>query len=170
VKNAEAKEPLFRKEEMACLIKELRCAVTNVADLGKLIGSKKRQEKSESQDSDTKEKVHLEEGELICDKCEGEGVIIYSNIDESYADLTCDKCAGTGKVDWVENIVGKKLIPAMDSSSQIHIHNDTLDAMAKILRDEIDKDILETITKEAEQNNKIQTFSSVIGFIRGNIF
>lgn len=169
MKNVGVKEPLFRKEALECLTREMRYAVTSVADLEKLIGSKKRQEKKESQGNDTRANIHLEEGEMICDKCEGEGVLIFSKIDISYADVTCDKCAGTGKVDWVENVVGKKSVYT-DSSSHVHINNDMVDAISYSIRENIDKNILETIQKEVEQINKIQTVSYMVGLVGGCIF
>lgn len=37
-------------------------------------------------------KIELEQGEVICNKCGGEG--------------PCSKCHGSGKLDWIENVVG----------------------------------------------------------------
>ena len=63
----------------------------------KLLDAKQQLEKS------------LKEGEIICSKCEGVGytdkiksnnAIIFKN--------KCSKCLGTGKLDWIENVVGKK--------------------------------------------------------------
>lgn len=56
-------------------------------------------------------KLELKSGEVICDKCNGHGVM--SNtvqrgkhffIEKSH----CDKCHGEGKLDWIENITGKE--------------------------------------------------------------
>jgi DnaJ-class molecular chaperone len=45
--------------------------------------------------------LKLEEWEVVCNKCEGSG--------KSWIYTTpCTKCQGKGKVDWIENIVGKK--------------------------------------------------------------
>lgn len=49
-------------------------------------------------------------GEMICDKCNGEGNIGFIEPDKngrSYWQV-CPKCLGFGKVDWIENIIGKK--------------------------------------------------------------
>jgi hypothetical protein len=48
----------------------------------------------------------LKEGEVICNKCDGEGVILHY-IPE-VMDYTCPKCQGCGKLDWIENVVGKR--------------------------------------------------------------
>ena len=51
--------------------------------------------------------MNLESGEVICIECNGTGGIIlgsFNNPDLIY----CNKCNGTGKLDWIENIVGKK--------------------------------------------------------------
>lgn len=39
-------------------------------------------------------RVELEQGEVICSSCSGVG--------------SCSKCHGDGKLDWIENILGKK--------------------------------------------------------------
>ena len=48
-------------------------------------------------------------GEMICDKCNGSGSCNtkYSQETSPYY-VRCPKCKGRGKVDWVENIIGKK--------------------------------------------------------------
>jgi DnaJ-class molecular chaperone len=40
----------------------------------------------------------LNEGEVICDKCNGAGTIWHG--------FTCQNCYGTGKLDWVTNAMG----------------------------------------------------------------
>ncbi len=60
-------------------------------------------------------KTKLEEGEVICSKCEGEGWV---KKDAAFPSLPgfsprCSKCNGQGKLDWVSNIMGE--IP--------HFHN-----------------------------------------------
>lgn len=50
--------------------------------------------------------VNEELGEMICDKCGGEGAIIHNKIE--VMDYMCPKCKGRGRVDWVENITGVK--------------------------------------------------------------
>ncbi len=45
--------------------------------------------------------MKLNTGDVICDKCNGKNAGSY--------DIVCTKCHGSGKLDWIENIVGKKL-------------------------------------------------------------
>jgi DnaJ-class molecular chaperone len=53
---------------------------------------------------------------MICDRCEGDGIIFdrrkkfYEQWESWYETHTsvCPKCHGDGKLDWIENIVGKK--------------------------------------------------------------
>lgn len=51
----------------------------------------------------------LKEREIICPKCNGIGSInkIPSNNFHVFK-VRCPKCLGEGKLDWVENVVGKK--------------------------------------------------------------
>ena len=56
--------------------------------------------------------LHLEEGELICDKCGGKG-----HLDDGLGMVNvCSKCWGAGKLDWIDNAMGKK-IPDFSSGS-----------------------------------------------------
>ena len=67
----------------------------------------------------------LKLGERVCDKCEGKSFLknvtppfefdISFNkepeifkVKEYIKYITCEKCHGTGKLDWIENLVGKK--------------------------------------------------------------
>lgn len=43
----------------------------------------------------------INESEVICGRCKGEGTIGQG--------WMCKQCLGTGKFDWIENIVGKKV-------------------------------------------------------------
>jgi DnaJ-class molecular chaperone len=54
-------------------------------------------------------KLKLKSGEVICDKCEGKGIIISrdSKIPTVY---TCIKCYGKGKLDWVDNATRKNTL------------------------------------------------------------
>lgn len=52
---------------------------------------------------------------MICSKCDGKGVLFTEEIGEANSIKTtvknvviCPKCLGTCKVNWIENIVGKK--------------------------------------------------------------
>jgi len=56
---------------------------------------------------------NINEDEIICSQCNGEGFIIEEVGKEEWDERKipikniCDKCLGTGKLDWIENIVGK---------------------------------------------------------------
>ena len=104
----------------------------------------------------------LEEGEMVCDKCEGGG--------KSWIYTTpCSKCQGEGKVDWIENIVGRKpeLIDTSGSNNVFIGHNAGLskmtgsdnvitNALAQKLANKIDQEIMETLVAESEQNNTMK--------------
>jgi hypothetical protein len=57
----------------------------------------------------------LEEGEVICNKCEGGGTWPQLFMDEYNDDSAqyyiCPKCHGNGKLDWIEKICGKPKNP-----------------------------------------------------------
>ncbi len=61
-------------------------------------------------------KPKLKEGEVYCPKCNGHGEILptsklcpTSKLLHYYIPATnCDHCSATGKLDWIENIAGKK--------------------------------------------------------------
>ncbi len=93
-------------------------------------------------------KLNESVGEVICPVCEGKGFF-------------CDKCLGTGKLDWVEQIVGKKpkedTFTIYDSSnctiSNSNITNYSLeDTIRKIVAEElakqIDREILESLANK----------------------
>jgi DnaJ-class molecular chaperone len=63
----------------------------------------------------------MNEGELICDKCKGSGMSWFNSI--------CKKCQGTGKVDWIENIIGKKMIERIPTQQAIKAYADCKSAM-----------------------------------------
>jgi len=55
--------------------------------------------------------LKLELGEVICDQCNGETFVRYTEQrGKGFYPMkkTCDKCNGTGKLDWIENVVGKE--------------------------------------------------------------
>lgn len=58
--------------------------------------------------------MDLNPGEIICDKCNGRGLTYTPSSKFSITghmsgdQYKCIKCKGTGKLDWIENIVGKK--------------------------------------------------------------
>jgi len=48
---------------------------------------------------------------MICDQCQGSGkvpVSKHNGITVIESLKQCPKCVGTGKVDWIENVVGKR--------------------------------------------------------------
>ncbi len=62
--------------------------------------------------------MKLKKGEILCDKCYGAGCVSkkkHTMVDLDHIEYDwsykCDKCKGTGKLDWVENVVGKKPLP-----------------------------------------------------------
>jgi len=138
----------------------------------------------------TSENLKLEEGEMVCDKCEGKGGNAYNQPSD---DLTkpqwvrCQKCQGTGKVDWIENVVGKKPPDMFGSSSTSSMSSggtfavspgmnnfldkEALDVMSKHLADEIDKEILESLMVDLEQTNKkMKKAANVFADMGGPVF
>lgn len=104
-------------------------AVTFAEETEKSIGSRKPLEK---------EKLKLEEGEVICNKCEGKGILLNSKIDFSFMDETCPICNGEGKTDWISNAIEP---PPKD---EFYFAKYLVDEMAENLRYKIDKDIMNT--------------------------
>ena len=53
--------------------------------------------------------MKLYPGEVICDKCNGTGhQATWENIPDYRVYTPCSKCHGDGKLDWLENIMGKR--------------------------------------------------------------
>lgn len=51
----------------------------------------------------------LKEGEMVCPECNGMGYIDKIPSDNFHVfKERCPKCLGAGKLDWIENVVGKK--------------------------------------------------------------
>lgn len=51
--------------------------------------------------------MELKKGEVICDMCNGTGIVdnksgIYSNFRMYLSKVNCPKCQGSGKLDWIE--------------------------------------------------------------------
>jgi len=89
------------------------------------------------------EKKELEVWEIICDKCHGFGK-------KPGTRLVCKKCGGEGKLDWVENIVGKR-----KNFSWFHFLEEigTKDfwpdiELLKEITEDLSKQMIETIDKE----------------------
>lgn len=105
--------------------------------------------------------LKLEEWEMVCNKCEGCG--------GTWIHTVCTKCQGKGKVDWVENIVGRKP-ESIDTSGSNNVSighkvgyckttgsdNIIIDALVQQLTNKIDQEIMETLVAESEQNNKMK--------------
>lgn len=143
----------------------------------------------------TSENLKLKEGEMICDKCEGKGGASHAHPSSDLNSpnwVRCQKCQGKGKVDWVENIVGKK--PEFDhgsssssmssggtfaisgtSGNPFNIPQNVLDGAAQQIANEIDKEILESLRSHSEQidrENDIQmkTAAQIMTEMGGTIF
>lgn len=65
--------------------------------------------------------MKLKKGEIICNKCNRS--VMYSRpqfkdepFDSYLAEIAilCNKCKGTGKLNWIENIVGKKNVKKLE--------------------------------------------------------
>jgi len=56
----------------------------------------------------TRKSIVLEEGEVLCNKCHGEGVVWRVTKKTILGSETgeCEKCLGYGKLDWLENMMG----------------------------------------------------------------
>lgn len=57
--------------------------------------------------------MDLEDGEIICKKCEGTGKTIFTEQRGKGfypIKIQCTRCKGEGKLDWIENLVGMKSI------------------------------------------------------------
>jgi DnaJ-class molecular chaperone len=53
--------------------------------------------------------MELKKGEVLCSKCHGSGnAAEWKQIPDYRAYLKCNHCDGEGKLDWIENITGKK--------------------------------------------------------------
>ena len=70
-----------------------------------------------------KNNIKLEEGEIICSKCNGSGESYTDPIYvEYFGNKSCKKCKGKGKLDWIEVIVGKKHIVPIPFSIRTGIY------------------------------------------------
>jgi DnaJ-class molecular chaperone len=56
--------------------------------------------------------MELKEGEVICPKCKGSGnQADWMHLPDYRVHMECCHCNGSGKLDWIENITGKKEKP-----------------------------------------------------------
>jgi len=110
--------------------------------------------------------MNLQEGELICDKCNGTGQSIEELTETSKKWTWCSKCYGSGKVDWIDNIMGRRPLTSSSGSSgrsgSSISSSSVMKEMSKHLADEIDKEILECILGKAEQTNKIMNLAKIM--------
>ncbi len=100
----------------------------------------------------------LEEGEMICNKCDGGGSFPkkFASVKDPHF-LNCPKCQGKGIVDWIENIVGSKPFIASDSSAVFNnIPQAALCRASQQFSNKIDQEIMESLVKQSEQNNKMK--------------
>lgn len=101
-------------------------------------------------------KAKIEEWEFRCEKCKGKGTIILDTSNDY--NPKCPECQGTGKLDWIENIVGKR------SEDIQTLMNRLSEEMAKHFADKIDKEIIESIEKEAEHDIKIKNGGNLFDY------
>lgn len=94
----------------------------------------------------------LNEGEVICDQCNGTGFWEENGL----RGHQCYKCLGKGKLDWVSNVMGGRRKPldtnwgtsSMSSSSVgTKIEDKFVEEMAQEMAKKIDEEILECLNK-----------------------
>lgn len=97
--------------------------------------------------------------EFVCKKCEGTGC--YRAITTDVKDprfLNCPECQGEGKLDWVENIVGKKIkkrslaaewsLSSVTSLKSLHdrdLEKEIVDFLAEEITKRVDEDIMKAL-------------------------
>lgn len=52
--------------------------------------------------------IELKEGERFCFKCDGKGCAPKKKEGLRTVMLKCNECLGDGKIDWIEEVIGKK--------------------------------------------------------------
>ncbi len=52
----------------------------------------------------------IKESEVVCTECNGKGYMQFKKHKKSkfFTQVYCEECEGSGKLDWIENIVGKR--------------------------------------------------------------
>ena len=94
----------------------------------------------------------LNEGEVICDKCNGTGFWEETGL----RGHQCYKCLGKGKLDWVTNVMGGRRKPLVahwgtSSASSLSSSNKIQDKIIKEIAHEmakkIDEEILASLSK-----------------------
>ncbi len=95
------------------------------------------------------ENLKLEEGEVICSKCEGRGCSPF--VDKQYAQETCSKCNGEGKLDWISNAMVKKPIPQAGTFTISNPTWNKISAQGSLI---IETDSLELDVKKVEMSDE----------------
>lgn len=96
----------------------------------------------------------MEEGYVVCDKCNGQGTL---DINENPVARIrpCSKCLGAGKLDWVENVVGKRFnVSSLD------------DINVRRMMDYITKTITKAITIECPRDSTVNSITSFLEELR----
>ena len=75
----------------------------------------------------------LKEGEIICSKCNGTGLV---------GMWICPNCCGEGKLDWIDNVFGSRKIRFEDLWKSSSGTERGKRAMLKILVERVDRAIL----------------------------
>ena len=55
-------------------------------------------------------------GEVLCKECKGEGLVRVNKRPHAVKSM-CNKCFGAGKLDWIEVVVGKRILSSSSSTS-----------------------------------------------------
>jgi hypothetical protein len=109
-----------------------------------------------------RKKLKLEDYEVVCSKCSGKGYL--KKVGKVIP--TCSKCFGSGKLDWIENIVGKRrprrglqvswpVSDAEDFKSMFGARWDSeiISKMSEELAKEIDREIIKELLKIGEKKS-----------------
>ena len=111
--------------------------------------------------------INEDEGEILCDKCEGRGCDPIPPGAQGGMTSVCQKCQGGGKLDWVSFITGKPKPPqfhfSSSSTSWSGIGTATssafpqkiVDVMAKKLAEKIDEEIMDNLLNPTNKHIKM---------------
>ncbi len=94
-------------------------------------------------------KTKLEEGEVMCSKCEGRGCTPF--VDKQTCQEVCSKCNGEGKLDWISNAMVKKPIPQASSFTISNPTWNTITAQGPLT---IEAESLEFAVKKIEMSDE----------------
>ena len=67
--------------------------------------------------------LKLEEGEVICSRCDGNGHVPsnYGSMMSEGGQITCPKCWGDGKLDWISNAMGERPRESIPTNGNVFI-------------------------------------------------